>query len=210
MSHQSRLQHRTLWESWNESGGPRYPGEKIVQFTFRNFAPEMRGATRVLDLGCGSGVNSWFLAREGFEVVGTDLSMRGLLNTRERLRRDGLVAVLVQADAARQPFPDATFDYLVCSRMLELLPDPADQERLVGECSRLLRPGARGMVLFASRLDYGYLHPEMSPGPFYPPEEEWVERTFRPRFSHVNVDIYQTTYENRRFTEHNFLVTFVK
>ena len=50
----------------------------------------------------------------------------------------------------------------------------------------------------------------MSPGPVFPPEEEWVEQTFCPRFSRVNVDIYQTTYENCRFTEHNFLVTFVK
>jgi ubiquinone/menaquinone biosynthesis C-methylase UbiE len=103
----------------------------------------LRQATRVLDLGCGSGVNTWFLAREGFEVVAMDFSMRHLLNTRERLRRDGLAAVLVQSDAARQPFPNANFDYLVCSRMLELLPDLADQERLVGECSRLLRPGVR-------------------------------------------------------------------
>ena len=199
-----------LWDNWNSRGGPRYPNEKVVQFTFRHFPASARASTRTLDLGCGSGINSWFLAREGFPVVGTDISSIGLANAGYLLGNADLAGSFVAADAWAQPFPDASFDYILCIRMLELLPEPTQQEELVAECARLLRAGGRAMFLFASPLDYGCQHPEMSYCRFYPPSEQRVAELFGGRFSQVDIDIYQTTYENRKFAEHNFLITTQK
>jgi len=199
-----------LWERWNSSGGPNYPSEKVVQYTFRCFPPALRKGTRVLDLGCGSGINTWFLAREGFRVTASDVALAGLANTRARLMRDALQAELVRADAGLQPFPDASFDYLICVRVLELLPRPELQNALVAECSRLLVRGGRGLVMFASALDYGFQHPEMSPAPFYPPDERQVDDMFKPRFSSVDIDTYQTSYQGGKLLEHNFLITVVR
>ncbi|NEO67393.1 MAG: class I SAM-dependent methyltransferase, partial [Moorea sp. SIO4G2] len=81
-----------IWNIWNESGGPKYPQEKVIQFCFRRFYPEIRSETKVLDLGCGSGVHCIFLAREGFQVTGTDISEIGVANTKEKLITLGLKA----------------------------------------------------------------------------------------------------------------------
>lgn len=202
--------HSAIWNAWNAKGGPKYPSEKVVQYTFRKFPVATRAKTRTLDLGCGSGVNSWFLTREGFPVVASDLSINGTQNTRARLAADNLPAVVVCADGPRLPFTDASFDYVICVRVLELIPDRARQDQLVGECSRLLRAGGCGLFMFASPLDYGHQHPDKSFGPFFPPDEAQARQMFSSRFSQVDFDIYQTTYENQRYAEHNFLVTFVK
>ena len=78
------------WENWNISGGPKYPHEKVVQFTFRNFPSDSRKNTKVLDLGCGSGVHAIFFAMEGFEVYGTDISEVGIKNTISKIKENGL------------------------------------------------------------------------------------------------------------------------
>ena len=202
--------YRALWEAWNAGGGPRYPSEKVVQFTYRNFPAAIRSTVRTLDLGCGSGANTWFLAREGFPVVGSDLTSHGLANTRNRLLAEGLSAELVQADATHLPFRNASFEYVICVRVLELIPNTELQDRLIGECARVLRSSGRGLALFASPKDYGSQYPEKGFGPFFPPDEQQVERLFRSRFSKVDIDVYQTTYESGRLMEHNYLVTFVK
>jgi ubiquinone/menaquinone biosynthesis C-methylase UbiE len=210
MSAASQDAYRRTWESWNALGGPSYPNEKVVQYTFRNYPPQARAATRALDLGCGSGINTWFLAREGFRVGATDIALTGLRNTQRRLQADGLAAALARADAVHQPFADASFDYLLCVRVLELLPTAGLQDALVGECARVLRPGGRGLALFASPLDYGFVHPQMGVAPFFPPDRQRVEAMFGPRFQRVDVDLYRTTYEGGRYAEDNFLVTFVR
>src|SRR2546426_7636787 len=58
--------HTDIWNTWNASGGPKYPHEKVIQYCFRNFPPEQRSSVRALDVGCGGGVHTAFLAAEGF------------------------------------------------------------------------------------------------------------------------------------------------
>jgi hypothetical protein len=56
MNHTAPSQH---WDDWNATGGPKYPKQKTVQFSFRRFpARDQRMGKRALDLGCGSGVQA--------------------------------------------------------------------------------------------------------------------------------------------------------
>ena len=66
-------QHREIWEKWNLSGGPKYPHEKVIQFCFRRYPRREDRELKALDLGCGGGVHSLFLAAEGFSVTGVDV-----------------------------------------------------------------------------------------------------------------------------------------
>lgn len=59
---------------------------------------DRRAATRALDLGCGTGVNSVYLASKGFAVVGVDFVPRALELARERARAAGVTLELRQAD----------------------------------------------------------------------------------------------------------------
>ena len=57
--------------------------------------------SRALDLGCGMGPNSLYLARSGFRVTGVDSVWRALRVARERARRASLDIDFVRGDVTR-------------------------------------------------------------------------------------------------------------
>lgn len=144
--------HQALWDGWNETGGPRYPHAKVIQFCLRNYPPEARGATRALDLGCGSGVNSRFLAEQGFQCWGTDISPVGIANTQRLLQAHGLRAECQVAPIDRQPFADGAFDLVISIGVLDSA-GPESAPSAIAEIRRLLRPGGRALLVFASDAD---------------------------------------------------------
>jgi demethylmenaquinone methyltransferase/2-methoxy-6-polyprenyl-1,4-benzoquinol methylase len=92
----------------------------------------------LLDLACGTGDLSRLAARRhGHRVIGADLSA-GMLAA----NHSG--APLVQADSTRLPFPDASFDGLVCGYALRNFTDLA---AAFAETARVLRPGGRVALL---------------------------------------------------------------
>lgn len=60
----------------------------------RNLVP----GNRALDVACGEGRNSIYLAREGFDVTGIDISGEGLARGIERAEREGVDVHFIQAD----------------------------------------------------------------------------------------------------------------
>lgn len=108
-------------------------------------APAMdAGASRVLDIGCGTGalaaaiVDRWPAAR----VTGVDISA-GMLAIAARTA-DALPGgagermTLVQAPADRLPFSDGAFDLAVSAFVLQLVPS---RPRVLREARRVLAPG---------------------------------------------------------------------
>jgi SAM-dependent methyltransferase len=97
---------------------------------------------RLLDAGCGDGINLSYFARLGRErrwstrLVGADYSP---------LRVDRARAVdasLIRTSVTALGFADRTFDVIICNQVLEHVPD----DRLAfGELRRVLRPG--GLLL---------------------------------------------------------------
>lgn len=98
---------------------------------------------RALDAGCGGGRNAIGMARLGAaEVVGIDIGENGIADARKRA--EGIDNVSFQvASLADIPFPDAHFDVVWCAGVLM---HTADEMKVLGELSRVLRPG--GTVYF--------------------------------------------------------------
>lgn len=90
----------------------------------------------VLEVGAGASACSQWVAGQGARATATDLSF-GMLTSG---RPWGRVAV-VQADARRLPFADASFDVAFSS--YGAVPFVADPERVMTEVARVLRPGGR-------------------------------------------------------------------
>jgi SAM-dependent methyltransferase len=89
----------------------------------------------ILDVGCGTGANSVALAAKGHSVRGVDVSETAIAHYRTR-GFDGRVTDLeVGLD-----YPDASFDLVFCSEVIEHIVSP---ETLVSEMGRLLKPGGR-------------------------------------------------------------------
>jgi ubiquinone/menaquinone biosynthesis C-methylase UbiE len=105
-----------------------------------------RTGGRLIEVGAGFGrlVDEYAGYRE---VVLFDSSSALLEGGRERLGSDPRLE-FVLGDARHVPFPDATFDAVVCVRVAHHLPDAA---RVLGEFARLLRPGGVLVLEFANK-----------------------------------------------------------
>lgn len=119
--------------------------------TYRAFAQalDVRPEDELLDVACGWGeflVNHTAGARR---VAGVDLAPAKVALARERLAdriREGTAEVVV-ADAARLPWPDASFTAVTCIDAFPFFPDP---QAVLAEFFRVLRPGGRMVVSFAA------------------------------------------------------------
>jgi demethylmenaquinone methyltransferase/2-methoxy-6-polyprenyl-1,4-benzoquinol methylase len=91
----------------------------------------------VLDVATGTGaVARELLERKGCALVGLDQSPEMLAAARRRLPS---TVTLVQGNAEKLPFPDASFDAVTFTYLLRYVTDPAGTLR---ELTRVLRPGA--------------------------------------------------------------------
>lgn len=102
---------------------------------------------KVLDVGCGFGLESLRLARAvqpGGAVRGIDASARFVAEARRRAGAAGLDIGFDEGDAQSLPFPDGTFDVARAERVLVYLPEPA---RALAEMVRVTRPGGRLAVI---------------------------------------------------------------
>jgi SAM-dependent methyltransferase len=91
-----------------------------------------------VELGCGTGYVSAWLARRGGRPVGVDLSSGQLATARALQREFGLHFPLVQASAEAVPLAGERFDLVISEYGACLWADPY---RWIPEAARLLRPG---------------------------------------------------------------------
>ena len=93
---------------------------------------------QAVELGCGTGYVSAWLARRGARPVGIDNSPAQLATARRLQREHGLDFPLIQADAEALPLPDARFDLAISEYGAAIWCDPY---RWIPEAARVLRPG---------------------------------------------------------------------
>ncbi len=101
---------------------------------------------RVIDIGCGGGILSEAMARQGAEVTAIDLAEASLAVARLHQLESGLAIryenIAAEAMAKREP---GQFDVVTCLEMLEHVPDPA---AVVAACATLVKPG--GHLFFST------------------------------------------------------------
>ena len=103
---------------------------------------ELRGADRLLDVGCGTGAAVRRAAPGVERAVGADLSPAMVVRARELAA--GLANVeFLEADVERLPFDDGSFTALLSTTSFHHYPDP---EEAAHEIARVLEPGGRAVV----------------------------------------------------------------
>jgi SAM-dependent methyltransferase len=121
---------------------------RIPQARLPVLPADLAGVAAV-ELGCGSGYVSAWLARRGARPVGVDVSARQLATARGLQEEFGLRFPLVQADAERVPLAAGRADLVISEYGASVWCDPY---RWVGQAARLLRPGGRLVFLAGSTL----------------------------------------------------------
>ncbi len=104
-----------------------------------------KGYEKILDLGCGTGKHSIYLARKKFQLYATDISPTGLKIVREKAKSLRLNNIhLKQHDMRSIPFSDGFFDAVVCTWVI-YHGTLKEIQKTVAEIYRVLKTG--GMVI---------------------------------------------------------------
>ncbi|MCL5961628.1 MAG: class I SAM-dependent methyltransferase, partial [Chloroflexi bacterium] len=111
---------------------------------------EWRGR-RILEVGCGTGRFSPFVAETAKETAFVDLSIEMLKTTRRKLHPMGKPFAGVNASIYRLPIRDNTFDGALCVNVFNHLDSP---DLALRELARVLTPKGTLVVNFANRQSY--------------------------------------------------------
>ena len=124
--------HASWWiDGFTDGADPEYV-EQIMPLA----AAELRGARRVLDIGCGDGQVTRLATGLGAElVVGVDPTWNQV-----RVAAERGMGLFARAGAAALPFAAASFDAVVACLVFEHI---RDVDEAIAEVARVLQPGGR-------------------------------------------------------------------
>lgn len=118
----------------------------------------LESATRVLDVGCGTGSLLVLLARRhpGLQLAGIDPDPKALARAARKARRASASVQLDRGFSDAVPYPDASFDRVFSSFMLHHLGVADEKRRALQEMRRVLRPGGSLHLLDFAPPDDGH------------------------------------------------------
>jgi SAM-dependent methyltransferase len=106
---------------------------------------------RVLEVGCGAGVDMVRFARGGARVTGVDVADGAIALARDNLGHQRLPGTLAVASGEGLPFTDDTFDFVYAHGVVQYT---ANDQALVDECRRVVRPGGIVFVQVYNRVSW--------------------------------------------------------
>jgi SAM-dependent methyltransferase len=149
------LRNRVHWDRWAaeyvEAGERKWSEEPtwgiwdVPESQVRMLPADAEGLDAI-ELGCGTGYVSAWLARRGARPVGIDNSEAQLATARRFQAEHGLDFPLLHGDAEHVPLPDASFDFAISEYGASIWCDPY---AWIPEAARLLRPGG-GLVFLVN------------------------------------------------------------
>lgn len=141
------LMNNSDWDKEYISGGFRdkwdipYPSQELVAFVATiNFPKE----TVALDIGCGAGREAVFLAQQGLNTIGVDLSAEALKIAAERAIEAGVHVDWRQGNALNLPVEDHSVDFINDRGTFHVIVED-DRDQFAQEIARILKPD--GMML---------------------------------------------------------------
>ena len=119
------------------------------RYRYENYIPPLihslaQPGKRVLEVGCGLGTDSREFARQGTQIVSTDLSFDNVARTRRGFETLGLQGRFVTADAEHLPFAAGSFDAVYSFGVLHHTPDT---QGAIRELHRVLKREKEGLVM---------------------------------------------------------------
>lgn len=149
--HRERIMSESPWDQPETVAGfvRSPPNETLVQSAAREWRP----GSRLLDIGCGAGRNALPLAKIGWEVLGTDVSLPMLTAAATRVAHAQLASPvrLLRASMDHLPFAPAVFDFIVAHGIWNLARSGREFQHAVREAARVARPGCALFLFTFSR-----------------------------------------------------------
>ncbi|QKJ87903.1 bifunctional 2-polyprenyl-6-hydroxyphenol methylase/3-demethylubiquinol 3-O-methyltransferase UbiG [Paramixta manurensis] len=148
VDHDEIAKFEAVASRWWDKEGEFKPLHRINPLRLGYIAQHAEGlfGKKVLDVGCGGGILSESMAREGAIVTGLDMGAEPLEVARLHALESGVEVNYIQqtVEEHAQQNPGA-YDVVTCMEMLEHVPDPRS---VIHACARLVKPG--GEVFFST------------------------------------------------------------
>jgi ubiquinone/menaquinone biosynthesis C-methylase UbiE len=106
---------------------------------------------KILEIGCGVGIDLVRFAKAGAQVTGIDLSQTAIDLARKNLSQNSLNGTLKVMDGENLQYPDASFDVVYAHGVLQYTGDP---EKMVQEACRVLKKGGEGIFMVYNRISW--------------------------------------------------------
>ncbi len=147
------------WQSvFIENEWGKYPAESVIRFVARNFYKSKRNEIKILEVGCGTGANIWYLLRENFDAYGIDGSSVAIDRAKERFENENLVSKLECGDIMNLPYGDGFFDAVIDNECI-YCNNFKNTETIMSEIDRVLKP--KGKFYSRTFTDKLYVGGEM-------------------------------------------------
>lgn len=147
-----------------------YPSQELVAFVAAINFPK---GTKGLDVGCGAGREAVFLAQQGLNMIGVDLSPEALRIAAERAKESGVQVDWRNGNALDLPVEDLSVDFVNDRGCFHAIADD-DRDQFAREIARILKPG--GIMLLRGCRD------TKEEGHFVPVTGQAVDRHFGRNF----------------------------
>lgn len=100
-----------------------YTYQSLLKIFSKHFCL-IEGKNDVLDLGCGVGTVDFYLANQGFDVVGIDISSRAIKLAKLSKREMNIPGISFYCSSLEKFHIEKKFDYIILSEVVEHLEDP--------------------------------------------------------------------------------------
>lgn len=128
----------------------KYPHDRVVSLTFQyvGVVPN-RSTVKILDIGCGAGNNSWFFAREGFDVTGVDASPSAIRHVKKWFKHEKLQGDFRNISFLEIDKLDKKFD-MILDREALYTADYRDLKEIFGKIRNLMHENSLFISFFYS------------------------------------------------------------
>jgi ubiquinone/menaquinone biosynthesis C-methylase UbiE len=116
----------------------------IIPSSFVKFLKQKK-VKKILDLACGTGRHSLYLAKQGFKVIAVDSSSEALKILKRKIKEQNLINIYVKKGSLDKiPLKKSSVDAIICTKALSH-GKLADIKRYITEIYRVLKP--HGLIL---------------------------------------------------------------
>ena len=113
---------------------------------------------KALDICCGAGTNTVYMASKGFEATGIDISPKAIGIAKERAKVEGVKTKFIVGNAVHLPFENEEFDFIFDMGCFHhILPE--DRELFIKGVHRTLKIGGKYLLTcFSYKNGYSWNH----------------------------------------------------
>ena len=158
------------YDDWYETPLGQHVYQVETECAFNLF--DLPKGTKILDVGCGSGIYSMQLAEMGYKVTGIDISVEMLKKAQDKALEKGLDIDFIEMDVYNLTFEEDSFDGVFSMAAFEFIHDDL---KAIDEMFRVLKVGGQMMI--------GTIHLDSEWGKLYT-SPEMMENTV---FKHSNL-----------------------